>query len=289
MNIGVVGNARYAGLQAILHGAHAAAVRLGVRLQTEPDLQSLWPAPVPLMGETPLDALLTFGGDGTLLRGARILDGKPIPILGVNLGRVGFLTTAGERNYIDALDALVHKTHHVEERQLLQATIQSPRGDAQELPTALNDLVIHKSGIARLVRLQVRVDDIEAASYSADGLIVATPTGSTAYSLSAGGPIIVPGVKALVITPICAHTLAVRPVVISSSSVVTVIPLDSRKGNLMVSIDGQKATTLHPGHRVVVRRGEGTVVLARLSRSDYFQRMRETLHWGDLSERERPI
>ncbi len=289
MNIGVVGNARYAGLQAILHGAHAAAVRLGVQLQTEPDLQSLWPAPVPLLGDTPLDALLTFGGDGTLLRGARILDGKPIPILGVNLGRVGFLTTAGEQNYIDALDALVHKAHHVEERQLLQATIVSPRGEAQELPTALNDLVIHKSGIARLVRLQVRVDDIEAAAYSADGLIVATPTGSTAYSLSAGGPIIVPGVKAMVITPICAHTLAVRPVVISSSSVVTVIPLDSRKGNLMVSIDGQKATTLHPGHRVDVRRAEGTVVLARLSRSDYFQRMRETLHWGDLSERERPI
>lgn len=286
MIVGVVGNARYAGLGAILHALHASAERRGLQLLTEPDIQGLWPAHLDLLGDHPLDAMLTFGGDGTLLRGARLLGGAQVPILGVNLGKVGFLTTASRSTVEEALEALAEGRYHIDARQVLQSALVSPDGTAEPLPFALNDLVIHKSGVARLIRLRVSIDALEVGAYSADGLIVATPTGSTAYSLSAGGPIILPGVQALVITPICAHTLAVRPLVIPSPSVVTIEPVDAGRGNLMVSVDGQKATTLMPKQRVQIHRGDAPVLLVRLSAGDYFRRMRETLHWGDLSDRE---
>ncbi len=288
MNVGVVGNPRYAGLAAIFVSVAAVAERCGLLLSTEPDLAPFWPKPLPPIVPADLDALLTFGGDGTLLRGARLLDGQAVPILGVNLGRVGFLTGATKEDLDAALGALAEGDYEIERRQALQSRIVASNGTVRGLPVALNDLVVHKGGVARLIGLDVWVQDEEIGGYSADGLVIATPTGSTAYSMSAGGPIIVPGVDALLITPICAHTLAVRPLVIPASSRITIKPIPPWTEDLLVSVDGQLAEMLQPDERVEVRRAEHDVLLVRLRAGGYFQRMRQTLRWGDLSERESP-
>ncbi|NOT08180.1 MAG: NAD(+)/NADH kinase [Gemmatimonadales bacterium] len=287
MNVGVVGNPRYAGLATILPGLAARAAGLGLTLFSEPALEPYWPAHLPPIGSIPLDALVTLGGDGTLLRGARLLKGRAVPVMGINLGRVGFLTAAPKEEAGEALERLAAGNYLTERRQTLQVAITGTRGDTSALPAALNDVTIHKGGVARLIRLNVQVDGLEVANYSADGLIIATPTGSTAYSLSAGGPIIVPGVEALVITPICAHTLGVRPLVIPASARIDVQPIRPWAEDLLVSVDGQQATMLGPDDRVQLRRGDAPVLLVRFQ-ADYFARMRASLRWGDLFEREAP-
>ena len=203
MIVGVVGNASYGGLPGVLNGIRETATRHGVTLCSEPDLAHLWDASVVDLATAPMDALVTLGGDGTLLRGARGIAGRPVPILGVNLGRVGFLTVATRENALPAIEALFNGHFEIEQRQAIDSRIRSG-ADVRELPRALNDIVIHKSGVARIIRLDIRVNGESIGPYSADGVIVATPTGSTAYSLSAGGPIVAPGVEALVLTPICA-------------------------------------------------------------------------------------
>ena len=285
MIVGVVGNPRYAGLAAILPGRAARAKGLGVTLHSEPTLEPYWPEHLPPLGSAPLDCMLTLGGDGTLLRGARLLKGAPVPVLGVNLGRVGFLTAAMKNEAETALQRLAEGRYKVEKRHTLQAAIVSSRGDEVQLPVALNDVIIHKGGVARLIRLNVQVNGADVGNYSADGLIIATPTGSTAYSLSAGGPIIVPDVEALVVTPICAHTLAVRPLVIPASARLRVSPIRPWTEDLLVSVDGQQAMMLGADDRVELRRGDSPVILVRFE-IDYFARMRASLRWGDLFDRE---
>ncbi|HEX4562514.1 MAG TPA: NAD(+)/NADH kinase [Gemmatimonadales bacterium] len=289
MNVGVVGNANYRDLGTVLAQLTAAAPKLGVTYHAEPDLLKLWPAPHPatLSDHSPLDCLLTLGGDGTLLRGARLLKGKETPILGVNLGRVGFLTTASFQSLDWALDALVRGAYATEPRLALVSTIEHKQGPARTEPLVLNDVAVHKGGVARVVRLRVSVDGDEVGQYSADGIIISTPTGSTAYSMSAGGPIVVPGVDAIVVTAICPHTLAVRPLVLPSSSVVAVEPIAPWTEDVMVSFDGQVGTIIPPGDRLLVRRAEKPVLLVRLGPEGFFARMRKKLQWGDLSDRER--
>ena len=285
MNIGVVGNPRYADLQAILRLLADVAPKRGITLYTDEGLEQLWPkAPPPISGAK-LDALITLGGDGTLLRGARLLAGKETPILGVNLGRVGFLTSASRESFAVAIEALAAGKYAIERRQVLEAVIRGADGSERSLTHALNDVVVHKGGVARVVRLRVTIGEEEVGPYSADGIVVATPTGSTAYSLSAGGPIVVPGVEALVVTPICAHTLAVRPLVIPSSSEVTIEPIAPWADDLLVSFDGQVGTTLITGDKVHVRRADHKVLLVRLEGDSFFELMREKLHWGDLQHR----
>lgn len=287
MNVGVVGNPRYAGLAALLPEVAAHARTLEITLFSEPGLEPFWPSHPPPIGSAPLDALLTLGGDGTLLRGARMLAGSMIPVLGVNLGRVGFLTATRQGQLAEALARLQQGNYLTERRRTLQSSIVSAQGEVSELPVALNDVVIHKGGVARLIRLNVRVDGEDVGNYSSDGLIIATPTGSTAYSLSAGGPIVVPDVEALVITPVCAHTLAVRPLVIPSHARITVVPIRPWAEDLLISVDGQQAMLLKPDDRVELRRGDSPVLLVRFQ-ADYFARMRASLRWGDLAERESP-
>lgn len=286
MNIGVVGNPRYADLGSILRLLADLAPARGIALFTDEGIEAHWPkAPPPIRGAT-LDALITLGGDGTLLRGARLLDGKETPILGVNLGRVGFLTSAARESFAAAIEALAGGRHAIERRQALRAVIQGADGGERSLTHALNDVVVHKGGVARVVRLRVLIGEEEVGPYSADGIVVATPTGSTAYSLSAGGPIVVPGVEALVVTPICAHTLAVRPLVIPSSSEVTIEPIAPWADDLLVSFDGQVGTTLVTGDKVLVRRADHRVLLVRLEGDSFFELMRDKLHWGDLQQRQ---
>jgi NAD+ kinase len=289
MNVGVVGNANYRDLGTVLAQLATAAPKLGVTFHAEPDLLKLWPAPHPATLSDParLDCLLTLGGDGTLLRGARLLKGAQTPILGVNLGRVGFLTTASVQSLDWALDALVRGAYATEPRLALVPTIEHKQGAPKTEPLVLNDVAVHKGGVARVVRLRVFVDGDEVGQYSADGIIISTPTGSTAYSMSAGGPIVVPGVDAIVVTAICPHTLAVRPLVLPSSCVVAVEPIPPWTDDVMVSFDGQVGTTIPPGDRLLVRRADKPVLLVRLGPEGFFARMRKKLHWGDLSDRER--
>jgi NAD+ kinase len=286
MKVGVVGNPRYGDLKAVLAHVALEAPYRGITFYTEPRLEPFWPREVPTFEGVDLDALITFGGDGTLLRGARLLGGRETPILGVNLGRVGFLTTATRETLNAALDALVAGHYVTERRQALTAVILDPEGKARVSQMAVNDVAVHKGGVARVIRVNVFIQGENVGPYSADGIIVATPTGSTAYSLSAGGPIVVPGVEAMVVTPICAHTLAVRPLVVPASYKIVVEPIAGWADDLLVSFDGQTGTTLTPGECVEVHRAPSRVLLIRLGSDGFFTRMRKKLHWGDLSDRE---
>lgn len=288
MNIGVVGNPRYDQLRGLLGRLADAAPRHAITLFGENSLADLWPSAVQsLDGKGPLDVLLTFGGDGTLLRGARFVAPRDVPILGVNLGRVGFLTTAGPEDLEDAVAALARGEFEVQRRQMLEGVQQMSSGEARRTETALNDVVVHKAGVARVIHVKIVVDDDDVGQYSADGIIVATPTGSTAYSLSAGGPVVVPGVDALVITAICPHMLAVRPIVVRGGAQVSLIPQEPWGDEVLVSWDGQVGSKLEPGDRVQVKRSPIAVRLVRLGKERFFARMRRKLHWGDLSDRER--
>ena len=289
MNVGVVGNPSYRDLKSILAHLAQVAPRLGLTLFSEEQIAGLWPepAPAPLHSAPQLECLVTLGGDGTLLRGARSLNGARTPILGVNLGRVGFLTTATAQTLDWALDVLVRRAYATESRLALAPFILDKQGKSRPEPVVLNDAVVHKGGVARVIRLRVSVDGDEVGQYSADGIVVATPTGSTAYALSAGGPIVVPGVDAIVVAAICPHTLAVRPLVVPSQASVTVEPIPPWTEDVLVSFDGQVGTTMHAGERLVVKRSEQPVLLVRLGPEGFFARMRKKLQWGDLSDRER--
>ena len=288
MNVGVVGNPSYKDVQGILADLARAAPRLGMVLFTEPELRSVWPTPIPpaLETATPLDCIITLGGDGTLLRAARRLNGAATPILGVNLGRVGFLATANPHTLDAALDALVHKTYVIESRLALVPELVRQDGRVEPEPLVLNDVVVHKGGVARVVRLRVTVDGEEVGQYSADGIIVASPTGSTAYSLSAGGPIVLPTVDAIVVTAISPHTLGVRPLVVPDTAVVAVQPVPPWPDRMLVSFDGQVGAPIGPGERLQVRRAARPVSLIRVGTDGFFARMRQKLRWGDLSDRE---
>lgn len=286
MNVGVVGNPRYGDLKGVLEQVAIAAPYRGITLYSEPRLESFWNRDVPSFDSVDLDALITFGGDGTLLRGARLLGGRETPILGVNLGRVGFLTT-GTRETLDAaLEALVTGKFEIERRQALRAAIRDAEGETRSTQMAMNDVTVHKGGVARVIRVNVFIQGDNVGPYSADGIIVATPTGSTAYSLSAGGPIVVPGVEAIIVTPIAAHTLAVRPLVVPATYRIVVEPIAGWSDDLLVSVDGQSGTTLAPGESVDVCRADHRVCLIRLGGDGFFGRMRQKLHWGDLSGRQ---
>jgi NAD+ kinase len=287
MKLGVVGNPRYDELPDLLDTLTAVAARHDIRLLTEPALAQVWRRPVDQLqlggGLSGLDLMLSFGGDGTLLRAARLLADRSIPILGVNLGRVGFLTTASPGNLAEAVEAFLAGSFVMEERRSLTTTVEGV--DRPE--TSLNDVVVHKAGVARVIQLGVWVDGDQVGQYSVDGIIVATPTGSTAYSLSAGGPVVVPGVDALVITAICPHTLAVRPIVVPGGAVIEIRQAPPFTDAVLVSHDGQVETALDPGALVTIRMAPDPIRLVRLADDRFFARVRRKLQWGDLADRER--
>jgi len=286
MIIGIVGNPRYAQLPALLERLVAAASVHGVSLVAESLLAGCFRQPPPSLDGARLDYLLTFGGDGTLLRGARLLRGAPVPILGVNLGRVGFLTTAHPEDFDAALEAMIKGEYVTERRKTLRTSVVGRSVPELESVLALNDVVLHKGGVARVVRMHVYVGGSLLGAYSADGIIVSTPTGSTAYALSAGGPIVVPGVDCLVIAAICPHSLAVRPVVVPSDVPIEVEPLPPWTDEVLVSVDGQISAAVTPGDRVRVVRSSDPVLLVRTGDETFFTRMRRKLQWGDLADRE---
>ncbi len=225
--------------------------------------------------------VLVLGGDGTLLSMADCIAqaGRQVPILGVNFGSLGFLTEVTLPELYPALEAALAAGARVEERLMLQATIVHPSAPPQ-VGVAVNDVVINKAAPSRLINLSVFVGDEFVTHVRADGLIIATPTGSTAYNLSAGGPVIEPSVDALVLTPIAPHTLRNRPVVIPASATVTVKPVMGDRDEAFVTFDGQAGFELRSGDEIHVSRAREPMRLIRSSTRSYFEVLREKLKWG---------
>jgi NAD+ kinase len=225
------------------------------------------------------DLCIVVGGDGTLLSAARSLGGRPVPILGVNLGGLGFMTETGPVEAPSVLAEVLKGRFDVGRRMTLDATLfRAGRNVARQ--SVLNDVVISKSALARMIELKVIIDRHTVTMYRADGLIVSTPTGSTAYSLSAGGPIIHPEMEALLISPICPHTLALRPLVVPAGAQVEII-LESGDSEVYLTFDGQVGYPLRARDRVRVRRGARPVMMVRSRRRNYFEVLRRKLSWGE--------
>lgn len=226
------------------------------------------------------DLLICFGGDGTILHAARDAALHGVPILGVNMGSVGFMAEL-ERSELPLLAPVAHGMYTIEERMMLD--VKMLRGEKLiSQDTALNDAVISKGSVARVAEMEVLADGVKATTITGDGVIVATPTGSTAYSMSAGGPIVEPTSKSIVVTPVCAHQLAARAMVLAPERVVTVqLPKWNRK-YLYLSVDGGKAVRLTGGDRVEIRRSDRKTQLVRLVDRSFYQIINQKL--GGLSQ-----
>ncbi|MGH9683585.1 MAG: NAD(+)/NADH kinase [Candidatus Acidiferrales bacterium] len=226
-----------------------------------------------------VDVLIVLGGDGTLLSAARVLHGHKVPILAVNLGSLGFLTSVTLDELYPLLDQVLAGKHQISERMMLEAEIvhDGVRGERQ---SALNDAVITKAALARMLEFDVHVNGNHIGRYRADGLIVATPTGSTAYSLAAGGPIVHPDIDAFLITPICPHTLSNRPLVVPDSARVE-INFEATQEPVYLTLDGQIGVQLQAKDRVVIMKSSSKVYLIRPPRKNYFEILRSKLRWGE--------
>lgn len=230
------------------------------------------------MGSRPLDLVVVLGGDGTLLSAARVTAAIDVPLLGVNLGSLGFLTEVPLESLYSMLDGIANGRALVEQRSLVQCDLLRD-GAVRGTYLVFNDAVVNKTALARLNTYDLYVDQVFVSSYRADGMIVATPTGSTAYSLSAGGPVLMPTVRALVITPVAPHALTHRPLVVPDSSEIEIL-LHSEDEVAYLSLDGQPGLDLRDGDRVRCRRSEHHVNLFRAG-SDFFQVLRSKLKWGE--------
>jgi NAD+ kinase len=279
--IGVTGHPRHADMRTTLAEIQRLAERHSAEVVVEDQLAEHAPG-VPIMDPSTVDVLITLGGDGTLLRGAHLLDGiSTVPLLGINLGRLGFLTSATRSEMGAAVDALFEGEFWLDVRSTLDVTVFDASGPAAGPLNALNDVVLHKGGLARVIRLAIHVgpEQHEVGTYTADGIILSTPTGSTAYSLSAGGPIVVPTMECVIATPICPHTLVVRPLVLPSGTQITVTPL-SGADEVVLTVDGQDGAELRPGDQLIVQRSDRTVPIIRLADQNFFATLRRKLHWG---------
>ncbi|MEZ5351165.1 MAG: NAD(+)/NADH kinase [Bryobacteraceae bacterium] len=231
-------------------------------------------------GDVPADSqfVIVLGGDGTLLAAARAIGSRPVPVFAVNLGSLGFLTAITVDEMYPELERALRGQHRIGHRRMLQCRVL--RGGAEVASyLALNDVVVSKVPEAPMIDLDAHVDSNFVCRYKADGLIVCTPTGSTAYSLSAGGPIIFPTVAAFALTPICPHTLTNRPVIVPDSAVVQVISR-AEDDYAYLNADGRMGERLKKGDRIEVRRSEHTLNLIRPPRLLYFDVLRQKLNWG---------
>lgn len=226
-----------------------------------------------------VDLLVVLGGDGTLLATARALNRKPVPILAVNLGGLGFLTEVTREELYPTLEMVVAGTHETDRRVQIEGELI--RADEILTPfLALNDVVLNKGAIARIFDFELRVDGDLVSTYKSDGLIVSTPTGSTAYSLAAGGPIVTPSVEAFLVTPICAHTLTHRPLVLPNTVKIEVTVKSLREAAYL-TVDGQVGIAAHSEDVVRMRKADSHVELVRPPSRPYFEILRQKLKWGE--------
>jgi NAD+ kinase len=224
------------------------------------------------------DLMIVLGGDGTLLSAARAIGRREIPLFPVNLGGLGFLTAISVDEIYPELERALRGEHRVAKRKLLNTEVVR-RGEVVAAFEALNDSVLTKASLARMIDLDAYVDEQFVCAYKADGLIVSTPTGSTAYSLSAGGPIIFPSVPTICITPICPHMLTNRPVLVPETSIVRILSRGPDK-TVYLTIDGQVGTPVEEGDTIVCRSSEYALHLIRPPRMMFFDVLRQKLNWG---------
>ena len=232
------------------------------------------------------DVVLVLGGDGTFLAAAREAARADVPILGVNLGGLGFLTETAESDLYPALEQLVRGDVEIEPRMMVEARVSSGRSRSTWTEVGLNDAVIHQSDESRMVKLELRIGSTPIGTLAADGLIVATPTGSTAYSLSAGGPIVRPTIEALLATPICPHSLAFRPLLVGAGEKLRV-RIGAGVNKARLTIDGQISRLLEAGDDVEIRRAKTRVSMLSLRRESFYEVLREKLAWAGPQTRTR--
>ncbi len=225
-----------------------------------------------------VDLIVVLGGDGTMIATARLLDNRDVPVIGINYGNLGYLTEVSVEEMTGALDAALAGDYQLDRRMML--TAEMTRGSEQLLRNrVLNDVVISKSALARIIEIETWLDGQFVNCFRADGLIVSTPTGSTAYNLSAGGPVIYPSMNAIVITPICPHTLSNRPIVVPDDAEVELI-LKTAKEEVALTLDGQVGYPMEKDDRVVITKSRTTFNLVQPINRNYFEVLRGKLRWG---------
>ncbi len=222
-----------------------------------------------------VDMLVVFGGDGTLLMAARLAMESDAPILGINMGGFGFMTVVNLDEMISAMELILEGQYSTTERMMLSVSVEGVHYPA------LNDVVINRGSLSRMVNLETFVDGRYLSTFKADGLIISTPTGSTAYSLSSGGPIVLPGLDSIIINPICPHTLTNRPLVLPPDSSIEVI-VWAKEGKASVTLDGQDLFILKSGDKVEIKKSKRHIKLIDSPHRDYLEILRTKLGWGGL-------
>lgn len=283
--VGVIGNPdKTAGCPAVGEAARLIAAA-GRQLYSDPATARLAKLDATLCPDAAalaraVDLLLVFGGDGTILQVAREIAGSRTPLLGINIGSLGFLTAVPSDQLSKALDHVWEGKFKLEARALLEATGWC--GGKRVHQDALNDIVVSRGTVSRLIELEVRVDGDLLTRYRCDGLIVSSPTGSTAYSLASGGPVVFPTAAVLALTPICPHTLSNRAVILPEDATIEVRAV-SRNLATMLSADGQVFSEVAAGDNIRIRRSRRAVRLVQLAGSSFFETLRHKLHWGRLT------
>ena len=222
-----------------------------------------------------IDIALTLGGDGTLLSTGRKFASKGVPLCGINLGRVGFLAEIETDEIIDKLTKIINNNYFIEKRLMLEGVVYR-NGEKIFSAEAINDIVVTKSGLSRMIKLKLLIDDILTAEYQADGIIFATSTGSTAYSLSAGGPIINPSLKVMLITPICPHSVNARPLIIDENEEIK-LKVSARHNDIGLTVDGQIVYPLLPGDLVTIKKSLLTADFIRFTDKNYYKTIKKKL------------
>lgn len=223
---------------------------------------------------------IVIGGDGTMLHTARRLAPHGVPLIGVNAGRLGFLADIRREALTSTLDSILNGEYTEERRHLLKAEIFSANRKEARTDQALNDVVVQKRDVGRMIEFETHINGNYVCNHRADGIVISTPTGSTAYALSAGGPILHPGLDAVAIVPICPHTLSDRPIVVSGEARIEIVMQHADGSGAQVVLDGQESASLAAGDRVIISRAEKPLRLLHPAGHDYYHLLRHKLHWG---------
>lgn len=287
--VGLLGNAAKADLSPALATAVTACRAHGVQVLAAAELAAALPADVPQLAPEALvaasDVIVAFGGDGTMLRAVREVGGTGVPLLGVNLGSLGYLTDIPLPGLGQAFAQLVAGDFHLEDRAQVRCRVSREGRIAADL-TALNDLVINMGPLPRAIEMELRLDDDSLGHFLGDGVVVSTPTGSTAYNLSAGGPICQSSVPCLLIAPICPHALGMRPLVVPEPTRIEIILLGTGEG-AMLTADGQEAVRVEDGDHLHFGLADTRVRLVKFPQSSFYRVMRHKLNWGGPRRREK--
>ncbi len=279
--LGLIANPRKAGARELVHGLTKEFARHHREVTLEGSTAELIgqksPATARDLAES-CELLIVLGGDGTILQVLHELGDQLRPIFGINLGSLGFLTSVSSAAWLKAVECIVGGSYLLSERTLLFVQLIRD-GKTVASHTALNDAVISRGEISRLIKTDVRIDGENLTEYNADGLIVATPTGSTAYSLSSGGPVLMPGSGVFVITPICPHVLTMRPVIVSDSSLVEIAP-SRRQADVFLTLDGQSAIRVEADDCIRITKAPRALPLAMLPGMPFFEVLRQKLKWS---------